>query len=213
MSQPISRRVTALVLAAVCFAAYPMLRGYGDESGMQGADLYARDAWLVAHLLGMAGFVLVGYGLRVVDAFAHRWALAGAFLVLPYYGAEAFGLHALGQRIVETGHADMTEAADVFRYNPMAISMFALGWAAWFVVGVRLLVLARESIGGQRVALALTGLALVTYLPQFFLSPTGRVSHGVVLALGLLTLAAAVAVREARTRESVDAPSTSSGVG
>jgi hypothetical protein len=205
------RPVASLLLAGACFAAYPVLRGYGDESGLRGAELFARDAWLLAHLMGMAGFVLVAYGLRVVDAFAHRWAMVGAFLVLPYYGAEAFGLHALGQRIVETGHSDMTEVADMFRYDAVAITMFALGWAAWSAVGVRLLVLLRQGVGGRRVGLALTGLALVTYLPQFFLAPAGRITHGLVLAAGLVMLAGAVATRDSGVPDRVrDASSRAS---
>ena len=51
------RAAAPLALAGACFAAYPMLRGYADESGLVGAELYARDAWLYAHVLGMAGFV------------------------------------------------------------------------------------------------------------------------------------------------------------
>ena len=71
-----------------------------------------------------------------------RW---GAFAVLPYYGAEAFGLHALGVRVLQTGHADMIVAADMFRYQPVAIAVFALGWLAFGAVGVRLLLVARRS--------------------------------------------------------------------
>lgn len=182
-------RTAALGLAALAFAAYPVLRGYGPETGMEGAALYARPAWLLAHLLGMAGFVLVATGLADVDARAGRWATWGAFLVLPYYGAEAFGLHALGDQVLATGHGDMTAAADAFRYHPVALAMFTVGWAAFAAVGIRLIVLARRAVGTSRWGLALTGVALLTYLPQFFLPPAGRVAHGLLLAAGLALLA------------------------
>jgi hypothetical protein len=182
-------RTAALGLAALAFAAYPVLRGYGPETGMEGAALYARPAWLLAHLLGMAGFVLVATGLAGVDERAGRWATWGAFLVLPYYGAEAFGLHALGAEVLATGHGDMTAAADAFRYHPVALAMFTVGWAAFAAVGIRLIVLARRAGGASRWGLALTGIALLTYLPQFFLPPAGRVSHGLLLAAGLALLA------------------------
>jgi hypothetical protein len=189
------RTRAALALAALAFAAYPVLRGYGPETGMDGAALYARPAWLLAHVLGMAGFVLVATGLAGVDPRAGRWATWGAFLVLPYYGAEAFGLHALGTEVLATGHGDMTAAADAFRYHPAALAMFTAGWAAFAAVGTRLLVLARRAGGASRWGLALTGLALLTHLPQFFLPAAGRISHGLVLAVGLALLA----VRTPRT--------------
>lgn len=189
------RRLGALALAAagLAFAAYPMLRGYGSEAGLTGAALYARPQWLLAHLLGMAGFVLAAFGLTRVDALAARAAGLGAVLVLPYYGAEAFGLHALGQRALATGDGDMIAAADIFRYQPVAMTIFALGLLSVAVAGARLLRLAGRGYDGRRVGLALTGLALLTYLPQFFVDPAGRIAHGLVLGLGLLALAVEVA--------------------
>ncbi len=196
----------ALGAAGIAFAVYPAVRGYGTETGMAGAALYARPAWLLAHLLGMAGFVLAATGLAAVDARAARWATWGAFGVLPYYGAEAFGLHALGVRVVETGHTDMTAAAHLFRYQPLALTLFTLGWVAFAAVGVRLLVLARRSSGSRRVGLLLAGAALVTYLPQFFLGPSGRITHGLALAAGLLVLAATLRGRATLTADPVRRP-------
>ena len=113
-----STAALALGLASLAFAAYPVLRGYGPETGMEGAALYARPAWLFAHLLGMAGFVLVATGLAGVDERAGRWATWGAFLVLPYYGAEAFGLHALGGPIAVLSYAS---------------ALAGSAWAAWVI--------------------------------------------------------------------------------
>jgi hypothetical protein len=197
-THPSRGATAALAAAGLAFAAYPVLRGYGTEAGMAGAELYARPAWLLAHLLGMAGFVLAATGLAAVDGRAARWATWGAFGVLPYYGAEAFGLHALGVRVVETGHADMTTAATLFRYQPVALTLFVLGWAVLAAVGVRLLGLARHERGVLRLGLVLTGVALATYLPQFFLAPVGRIGHGLVLATGLLLLAVDLSARVAR---------------
>ncbi|HMM94334.1 hypothetical protein [Phycicoccus sp.] len=194
---PTARAAAALATAAVAFAAYPALRGYGDETGLAGAALYARPTWVLAHLLGMLGFVLVATGLGAVDATAARWARWGAFGVLPYYGAEAYGLHALGLAVGRTGHADMTSAADLFRYQPVALTTFTLGWVAFAVAGVRLARLARRATAAARMGLLATATALVTYLPQFFLPPAGRVVHGLLLAAGLLLLAVTLARHEA----------------
>jgi hypothetical protein len=187
-----TRAAAALGLSGVAFIAYPILRGSAVETGLSGAALYARTAWVLAHVLGMLGFVLLAVGLPVIDERAGRWATWGAFAVLPYYGAEAFGLHALGVRVLQTGHADMIVAADMFRYQPVAIAVFALGWVAFGAVGVRLLLVARRSRAALRIGLVLAGLALLTYLPQFFLPSAGRIGHGLVLGIGLLVIAYAV---------------------
>ncbi|HET9648247.1 MAG TPA: hypothetical protein VFP34_08450 [Microlunatus sp.] len=185
---PSVRSAGALALAGLAFIAYPVLRGYGVETGLAGAALYARPEWLLAHVLGMVGFVLLAIGISAVDERAGRWATWGAFGVLPYYGAEAFGLHALGIQVQRTGHADMTAVADLFRYHPIALTVFALGWIAFGAVGVRLIRLARRRSGLERAGLLLVGIALLAYLPQFFLPAFGRIGHGVVLGCGLLLL-------------------------
>lgn len=191
----VGRAALVLAIAGAAFAAYPILRGSGSEAGLAGAELYARDAWLIAHVLGMAGFAAIGWGLGVVDRLAGRLALAGALLVLPYYGAEAFGLHALGQRVLETGDASAIAAADLFRYQPLAMTMFVAGLVLVAGAGVRLLLKVRHGPGGQRIGLLLTGAALATYLPQFFVPIGGRIGHGVVLGLGLLALAGTLLTR------------------
>jgi hypothetical protein len=185
-------RAAALGLAGGAFVAYPILRGSAVETGLSGAALYARPAWVLAHVLGMLGFVLLAVWLPVIDERAGRWATWGAFAVLPYYGAEAFGLHALGVRVLQTGHADMIAAADMFRYQPVAIAVFALGWVAFGAVGVRLLLVARGSRAALWIGLVLSGIALLTYLPQFFLPPAGRIGHGLLLGIGLFVTAYAV---------------------
>ena len=179
-----------LGVGGAVFALYPMLRGFGPEGGRQAAALYARPEWLLAHVLGMAGFALLAVGLAGVDLRASRWATWGVFAVLPYYGAEAFGLHALGLRILQTGHEDMVDAATMFRYQPIAITMFALGLAVLAAVGVRLVVLGVRSSGALRWGLVLTGVALVAYLPQFFLPGPARIAHGLLLGAGLVLVAA-----------------------
>ncbi|HEY1135059.1 MAG TPA: hypothetical protein VGE77_10815, partial [Nocardioides sp.] len=183
----------ALALAGAALAAYPALRGYAVEDGLAAAELYARPAWLWAHALAMVGFALVAWGLGAVHALAQRWMTVGLVLLLPYYGAEAYGLHAVGRRVVETGDAAVLAAgdgaADLFRYEPVAVTLFALGWVALAVAGALLVRGAPRDPRLRRAGLVLTGVALATYLPQFFLPAPGRVAHGVVAAVGLVALA------------------------
>lgn len=202
-------RAAALLVAGVALLAYPLLRGHAVEDGRAAAELYARPAWLWAHVLAMLGFVLVAWALAAVDRTAHRAAVAGTTLLLPYYGAEAYGLHAVGRRVLETGDdavlSATTGAADLFRYEPVAMTLFALGWCALLVAAVRLGILATRASGLTRAGLALTAVALATYLPQFFLPGGGRVAHGTVAAAGLVLLAVSL------TRDVGDAGSADDG--
>lgn len=98
-------------------------------------------------------------------------------------------------RAIARSESSPAPAADLFRYEPVAVTTFALGWALLAAVGVRLAVLAvrrgvpvAESWAG-RAGLLLAAAALATYLPVFFATPTARVGHGVLGAGGLLLVA------------------------
>src|SRR5512146_1138713 len=54
---------TALGLAGILFVLYPAIRPFSDEKSLQGAAAFASTEWLVAHILGMLGFTLIGLGL------------------------------------------------------------------------------------------------------------------------------------------------------
>src|SRR3546814_18443724 len=84
-----------------------LARPYGAAgSDAQTAAAFASTAWVVSHVCGALALASVGrLGLRLADrsdtltARTARWTgLGGAVLVLPYYGAETFGLHAIGTR-------------------------------------------------------------------------------------------------------------------
>lgn len=186
---PAALPAAALAVAAVAFALYPILRSSADEVGMTAAALYARPAWLLAHCLGMIGFITASWGLGRIDRMAGRIALAGTLLVLPYYGAEAYGLHAIGTLALRLHDPAGIPAADMFRYQPVAITTFGIGLALWAAAGVRLAFLLRRSSNLQRIGLLITGLALITYLPQFFLPIQFRIVHGIVFGIGMLVLA------------------------
>src|SRR3954469_19370087 len=92
------RRTAPFAAAGVLFAAYPVLRPWGDADPATAGAAFASPLWLAAHLSAAAAFVLVGYGLlatrdRPGSVLGLWWA--GASLTLLYYGAEAFALNAL----------------------------------------------------------------------------------------------------------------------
>ncbi|MCE3555033.1 hypothetical protein LWC33_26710 [Pseudonocardia sp. RS11V-5] len=175
-------RGSGLVAAGALFVAYPALRPYGDATVDGMAAAFASPAWLVAHLAAVAGFVLVGLGIRPLSRAAATVWWIGAGMVLPYYGAEAFALHALGLR--SSGEA-LAAAADAVRNGPVQLTVFG--------AGLLLLALSAVLVAVRGRALALPfAVAMLLFLPQFFLSPGLRIAHGVLLGVGCVLLAVAV---------------------
>lgn len=189
-----------LILAGLCFAVYPPMRGSGSELGIAGAELYARPEWVIAHGLAMIGFVCLAWVLPRLDRLAGIAAQAALIGLLPYYGAETFALHAIGVHAVASGDAAGVAAADLFRYQPVAMIIFAIGLLLLATAGLRLLIMIRSRPGWARFGLLITGLCLIGYLPQFFFTPAGRILHGVLLGVGLLILGVTVGVARAATR-------------
>ena len=102
-----------LVIAGVFFVLFPVVRPFFDESSIQGARGFASNQWVIAHSLGIGGFILLSLGflglylIHLRDTRVERWALrgfvlclVGAGLTLPFFGAEAFGLQVIGSAAV-----------------------------------------------------------------------------------------------------------------
>jgi len=192
-------------VAGLALAAYPALRPYGPEQGLAGAADFGSNLWLTAHALGMLGFVSLALGLRAAAA-RTPWTWTGrpvretetrawlaVALLLPYYGAEAYGLNQVGRYATEHSDVGVLDVADAFRYAPFEITTFTLGLFALVLVGGRLAHGMWRSGAVGRLGGLLAGLGLATYLPQFFGTPGLRVAHGLVLGLGLLLMAYAAA--------------------
>ena len=106
-----------LVIAGVFFALFPVVRPFFDESSIQGAREFASNQWVIAHSLGIGGFILLSLGflglyLHLRDTRVERWALrgfvlclVGTGLTLPFFGAEAFGLQVIGSAAVNQNNA------------------------------------------------------------------------------------------------------------
>lgn len=191
--------------SGLLMAIYLALRPHGDAASGTSADAaaaFADPRWVLAHLAGALALVqLARVALRLHDLLgsplsaAARWSgLAGAVLVLPYYGAETFGLHAVGR----AGLTDpsVMPLVDEIRNQPAALTTFGLGLLLLAVSGVLV------AVGWQRAAgrwgapaWAAWPLAIgaVTVLPQYALPPAGRVAYGLAFALAGLVLAVAAA--------------------
>jgi hypothetical protein len=204
------RTTWAWWLAGLAFALYPALRPYADERALAGLAAMASTRWLVAHLLGMLGFALLPVALGVLGTvgspaqapagprprllrLARGLAYAGAVGVLPYYGGEAFGLHAVGAYATSTRDIALLSVVDGFRYQPLALTLFGCGLLAVAAAGVLTFVATAGSERRWRIATGLLALGLVLFLPQFFAPAPLRVAHGVLLGLGCWAVAATLA--------------------
>lgn len=171
-----------LALAGVLFVVYPVVRPWGDSTAAGAAAAFASPAWLVAHLAAVAGFVLVGLAMGSFGRAVEVTWWVGVGLVLPYYGAEVFALHVLGQRMAGD---QLMAVAEAIRLGPAAAVVFVAGLVALAVAGV--LVAVREGAVALPFAVAMIG-----FLPQFFAGPEVRIAHGVLLGVGLFLLAGRV---------------------
>jgi hypothetical protein len=190
----------ALAVAGVFFVLYPAIRPYSDETSLQGAAAFASSAWIGAHVLAMLGFVLVALGLLAMyrtlrdtpaEGLAFLSLIAtwiGAGLTLPYYGAEAFGLHAVGQEAIRQQSAAIMSLANVIRYGP-GIVMFGAGLVLLGLGAILAAVAVWRSGKLPRWNGVPFGLAFALYIPQFFGSPAIRVIHGLLMAAGCVWLA------------------------
>jgi hypothetical protein len=187
----------ALVAAGALLVLYPALRPWSDGTPDGAPAAFASPAWIPAHLAAVAGFVLVGFALfhssteRLTRIASSLWA-AGTALVLPYYGAEAFALHAIGERIMRTGDTELLEAVEATRMGVWQVATFASGLLLLAAASV----LVAAAVARTRALPSWAGvpfaLAFALYLPQFFGPPALRIAHGVLVAVGCLVLAAAI---------------------
>ena len=118
-----------LLVAGALFVIYPALRPFSDEVSLEGARAFASTQWVWAHTAAMIGFLVLSLSLFGVAVrlrgtrgeAAARWgAILGAVgigLTLPYYGAEVFGLHAVGQAVVERGDVSLMSITDSIRWE------------------------------------------------------------------------------------------------
>ncbi len=202
MAVPILTAIS-LVAAGVLFVAYPALRPFSSETGLEGAQAFASTNWIIAHSFAMAGFILLGLALlgvceRLRGTKGERpasWGMVlswiGIGLTLPYYGAEVFGLHAVGQAVVDRNNPDLMSIVNNIRWE-VGIFWILAGLAA-LGVGVLLFAIAIWRSGRlSRWSGIVLAVAFALYIPQFAAGQPLRVAHGVLILIGSLLLAWAI---------------------
>jgi hypothetical protein len=201
----------ALAAAGVLFAAYPALRPWHDEGTVAGATAsMSSTAWVTAHFFAMLGFILMPLGLLALRAAlvatraeplaltATVLAWIGSGLVLPYYGAEDFGLYAIAG---SAGHrADLLSLVHAVRYQPLAMTIFAAGLLLLAAAAIMAATAVWQSHVLPRTSGILFATGLALFLPQFFSPAPVRTAHGILLAAGSIVLAAALWASVGRPR-------------
>jgi hypothetical protein len=193
----------AFAIAGVLFVLYPAIRPFSDETSLQGAAAFASTAWILAHMLAMVGFTLVMLGLlglylAMRSAAAEGtafWALAvgvlGIGLLLPFYGGEAFGLHAIGQEAVRLHSVTLVALAGVVRSGPELI-MFLVGLLLLAASAIMTAVAIWKSGSFPRWSGVPFAVGFALYIPQFFGNQPIRVAHGLLVTVGCLWIAVAM---------------------
>ncbi len=201
--RPVVLTRLALIASGVGFVLYPALRPFSDETSLEGARAFASPAWVWAHSIGIVSFLLLGLGLtgwtfqRLIARPGDRRALTGLTLAwigigltLPYYGAEVFGLHALGEAAVNGDAAAMEIVGSVRWEQGLWFILLGLTLLATAVVTMAVTVWRSESRRWLGLPLAA---AMLLYIPQFGTGQPIRVAHGLLVLIGCLCLSMTVA--------------------
>ncbi|WP_422772096.1 hypothetical protein ACN28C_03075 [Plantactinospora sp. WMMC1484] len=187
----------AFVAAGGLFVLYPALRPWHDETTVEGAlAAMGSGGWIASHLFAMVGFILLPPALLAVwsavrgtpgDRLGIAATLAGwlgAGLVLPYYGAEDFGLYAIARQAAEGERFDLLGLVEAVRFSPVAATTFVLGLLALAVAGVCTAAAVWRSGTLYRPSGLLFAAGFVLFLPQFYTPAPIRIAHGVLVAVG-----------------------------
>ena len=189
--------VITLALSGLLFFLYPAVRPWHDESTVEGAlTSMSSDAWVAAHLFAVFALILMPLGMLALwglsagrrgggltfAATVITWV--GVGLALPYYGAEDFALHVVGQRSLRMGDPALTELGDAFRLHPVAATTFVLGLLLLAVGGVLTAVAISRSGSLPKWSGVPLAAGFVLFFPQFYTPIEVRTAHGALMAIG-----------------------------
>jgi hypothetical protein len=145
-----------LAVSGLLLALFPLVRPFGDRSGnpITAAETFASASWVVSHILGALGFILLPVGLfalygylrdspvgpRALQGLVLSWLGVGLFL--PIFGSEAFALRAIGNEALRQNNMSLLELAHSIRMGPqfgflvlglllLAVGAILTGVAVW----------------------------------------------------------------------------------
>lgn len=194
----------AFAIAGILFAVYEAVAPRADETTLEGAASWASAGWSVAHISAIVGLILIPLGYGAIRGFldgtpqeraAHLAAVVGYIgsgLTISYYGAEVYGLKAIGERALADGDPSLTDVGNDFRLDPAAMTVFAIGLLLVAIAAVLASIAVWRSGSLPRWSAVPLAALLVTMLPQYFLPHAGRIIWGVLVAVAALWLATAL---------------------
>jgi hypothetical protein len=180
-----------------------VVRPFFDESSMGAAARFASARWVVAHALGMGGFILFSLGLlgvyllfrstgverRTFSALTLVWI--GSGLTLSFFGAEAFGLQVIGRTAFAENSTHLLALVNLIRFGPGLLFIAA----GLLMIAVSAIVLA-TAVWKSGVLPKWSGLPLAVgfgiYIPQLQGSPLFqpiRIAVGLLIAAGCTWMA------------------------
>jgi hypothetical protein len=201
-------RLTAasLVLSGIFFVLFPVVRPFFDESSLRGAEEFASNSWVVAHSLGIGGFILLSLGflgvfIQLRGTQAERRAFlalvlcwVGAGLTLPFFGAEAFALQVIGRATVSQNNPALIPLVNSVRFGPGIIFIIS----GLLLIGAATIVLA-SAIWKSATLPKWSGVPLAigfaVYIPLLQGTPvfqSVRIADGLVIAFGCIWVAYAM---------------------
>jgi hypothetical protein len=196
----------ALVLSGIFFVLYPAIRPFSDESSLQGAAAFASSSWVLAHSLAIVAFILLALGLlglyiRLKGTRVESHAMValvliwiGAGLNLPYYGAETFGLHAIGQEALRQNSPELISLANSVRWQEGIV--FIGSGLLFLAAGTILFAVAIwKSSSLPRWSGIPLAIGFALYLPQFGTPQEIRVTHGLLIMIACVLMAWSISNR------------------
>ncbi len=189
----------SFALSGLLFVLYPAFRPFSDEESLSGAAAFGSTAWVVAHSMAIVAFVLLILGMLGVYlviqttrgaapaliALVMSWI--GVGLTLPFYGAEVFALHAIGQQAIRENNPSLVGLASAVRGEPgiwfiiSGLLLLAVGMVAFAVAIWR----SRALVNWSGIPLAI---GFVLYIPQFSWPQWLRVAHGFLITVACALL-------------------------
>jgi hypothetical protein len=192
-----------------------VVRPFFDESALGAAARFASTRWVVAHALGMGGFILMSLGilgvyllLQSTSVERHTFAAVilfwiGSGLTLPFFGAEAFGLQVIGHAAFTENSTHLLSLVNLVRFGP---GFYFIG-AGLLLIAAAAIVLA-TAVWKSGVLPKWSGLPLaagwVVYMPQLQGAPLFqpiRIAVGLLITAGCVWLATGMFRVKAPTAE------------
>lgn len=191
-----------LAIAGVLFTVYETASPRADQTTLEGAASWASTGWTVGHVAAIVGLLLIPLAWGALrghlDAtplekpafLAATTGYIGSALSISYYGAEVYGLKAIGERAVAEGDASLTEVGAAFRMDATAVTVFGIGLVLIAVAAVLAASVVWRSGTMNRWSAVPMAAAMVTYLPHFYLPHPVRIAWGALVTVSALWIAA-----------------------